>query len=162
MLKKLLRNRKGTAEVIGSVLFIVIIIFFFSSVYLWHDQANREMNTLLSDKMNSPVTITCANEVLTINNTGGVDAVLSRLWITSDLNHLPVNLTDASAGSVLIKAGDSIKISLQGNSDDDITSVTIEGRQPIDFSPTTFFKNDPSLTFKVLTTLGNTAACKYS
>ena len=46
MLKKLLNNKKGTAEVIGSVMFIVILLFFFTSVYLWHDAAVKDMNDL--------------------------------------------------------------------------------------------------------------------
>ena len=55
MFKRLLRNHKGTAEVIGSVLFIVILLFFFTNVYLWHDAATKEMNDMYVEKLNSPI-----------------------------------------------------------------------------------------------------------
>ena len=50
LIKRLLKNKKGTAEVIGSVMFIVILLFFFTNVYLWHDAAVKEMNDLVRSK----------------------------------------------------------------------------------------------------------------
>ncbi len=60
-LKRFIINRKGTAEVIGSVLFIIILIFAFSNIYLWHDNATKTMNTLLSDKLNSQIEVALDN-----------------------------------------------------------------------------------------------------
>ncbi len=110
MLRKFLNNRKGTAEVIGSVMFIIIIIFFFSSVYLWHDQATRQMNTMLSDKMNSPVSINWVGNTLFVNNSGGIDVVLSRLWVTNDVSHIPVELETGSANPIVVTAGGYVPI----------------------------------------------------
>jgi hypothetical protein len=99
VLKKLLRNRKGTAEVIGSIMFIVILLFFFTNVYLWHDAASKEMNELYVKKMNSSFTVTSAAETgfLTVKADGGSDITLSRLWIIDEVNggrHLYADLGD--------------------------------------------------------------------
>lgn len=56
-MKKLLRNRSGTAEIVGTVLFLVILFFFFSNVFLWHNQVTREMDQIVADKTNSAVRI---------------------------------------------------------------------------------------------------------
>ena len=61
MIRRLLKNKKGVAEVIGSVMFIVILLFFFTNVYLWHDAATKEMNDLYVQKINSPITISVIN-----------------------------------------------------------------------------------------------------
>jgi hypothetical protein len=60
MIKRLLKNRAGTAEIVGTVLFLVILFFFFSNVFLWHDQVTREIDQIVSDKMNSPVRLETA------------------------------------------------------------------------------------------------------
>jgi hypothetical protein len=57
MLKKLLKNRVGTAEIVGTVLFLVILFFFFSNVFLWHNQVTREVDQVIADKTNSAVRI---------------------------------------------------------------------------------------------------------
>jgi hypothetical protein len=56
-LRRMLRNRSGTAEIVGTVLFLVILFFFFSNVFLWHSQISQEMDGLIADKMNSAVRI---------------------------------------------------------------------------------------------------------
>jgi archaellum component FlaF (FlaF/FlaG flagellin family) len=89
-LRRLLRCRRGTAEIIGSVMFLLIMLFFFTNVFLWHDNATREMDDALAEKMNSLVSIQVVNENITktggalqlkITNNGGVGVELSRLWI---------------------------------------------------------------------------------
>jgi hypothetical protein len=57
VLKKLLKTKKGTAEIVGTALFLVILFFFFSNVFLWHNRATREMEQVVADKMNSAVRI---------------------------------------------------------------------------------------------------------
>jgi hypothetical protein len=56
-MKKLLKNRSGTAEIVGTVLFLVILFFFFSNIFLWHNQVTREMDQVVADKTNSVVRI---------------------------------------------------------------------------------------------------------
>ena len=60
LFNRLLKNKKGTAEVIGSVMFIVILLFFFTNVYLWHDAATKEMNQMYVDRINTPITAECS------------------------------------------------------------------------------------------------------
>lgn len=55
MLKKLWRNKKGTAEIIGTALFLVILFFFFSNVFLFHNRVSREMDQIVADKTNSAI-----------------------------------------------------------------------------------------------------------
>jgi hypothetical protein len=85
LIKRLLKNKKGTAEVIGSVMFIVILLFFFTNVYLWHDAATKEMNDMYVQKLNSPIVATVSIEVgqstLIVTDKGGVDATLSSYWV---------------------------------------------------------------------------------
>jgi hypothetical protein len=60
MLRKLLKSRAGTAEIVGTVLFLIILFFFFSNVFLWHNQVTREMDQIVADKTNSAVRIETA------------------------------------------------------------------------------------------------------
>jgi hypothetical protein len=153
MSKNFLWDRKGTAEVIGSVLSIVILIFFFSNVYLWHDANVSKMNDLQSQKMNSQIDVEYlpATRELIVKNTGGVDAVLSRLWINSNLdrgiNQIYASFDADSAHRVVVKLGYPITIRL-GTSD-----VTVNGRTyPL---PNSYSFDEPNLTFRVITTRGN-------
>jgi hypothetical protein len=152
MLKQLLKNRKGTAEIIGSVLFIVILLFFFTNVYLWHDSATKEMNDIYAEKMNSPIDVVLMTNpyALNITNKGGVEATLSMLWVVEksppnqspnqpDLIHL--NYTIANK---IVPAGSSVNVTLTGNNPD------------VPYDPTSKY-----VTFKVVTTVGNSAACSY-
>jgi hypothetical protein len=112
MLKNFLKNRKGTAEVIGSVMFIVILLFFFTNVYLWHDAATKEMNDLYVEKINSPITleVVSANPLtLNVTNKGGVGATLTRVWVDnktltgfSDHIYLSDNKYIEPGGSVVV------------------------------------------------------------
>jgi hypothetical protein len=163
VLQRFLRNHKGTAEVIGTLMAVVILIFFFSSVYLWHDQATKEMNSLLSDKMNSPVTINWKSDnKLLVNDTGGVAASLSRLWLTNSQRHSYLDLEHDPAlpgtpVSVVVKPGNHVEIQLVVDSGV-IKSIVIDHSMvyPIDDFPIA------DATFKIVTTLGNMASCSSS
>lgn len=150
MLKRLLNNRKGTAEIIGSVLFIIILLFFFTNVYLWHDSATKEMNDIYAEKMNSPIDVVLMTNpyALNVTNKGGVETTLSMLWVTEksttpnqpDLRHLNYTITNK-----IVPAGSSVNVTLTG------------------INPNVLY--DPSgkyVTFKVVTTVGNSAACSSS
>ena len=129
--KRLLKNRTGAAEIVGSIMFLLILLFFFTNVYLWHDRATREMDDVLAEKMNSPVSIEwdyVLNRPVVTNN-GGVNVALSRLWIITDANHYFIEL------ELWVPAG---------------ATVDIEVSVPSGI-----------VTFKILTNLGNMAACQY-
>jgi hypothetical protein len=145
LIKRLLKNKKGTAEVIGSVMFIVILLFFFTNVYLWHDAATKEMNDLYVQKLNSPIAITVShiqNNQYDINiaNNGGVDATISMLWINEKNSTLSgpdiYHLNSTTLDKVVVEAG----------------GFTLRS---IFYNP--IREGDPLL-FKVITTTGNSAS----
>ncbi len=57
-MKKNLKNHRGVATIIGSILSIVILIFFFSNVFLWHNGVSSQMNQVMADKLNSQIDLT--------------------------------------------------------------------------------------------------------
>jgi hypothetical protein len=153
MLRKLINNHKGTAEIIGSVMFLLIMMFFFTNVFLWHDRATREMDGVLSEKMNSLVSIQVVSMNiskvspdmrLNVTNNGGVGVFLSRLWIITRApggwreEHTYKDFRQDS-GSWLA-AGSAIPLWLN----------------PSDAS---FEADGTKVTFIILTTRGNMAAC---
>jgi hypothetical protein len=153
VLSRLLGNRVGTAEIVGSVMFLLILLFFFTNVYLWHDKATRQMDNVLSDKMNSLIEVAVDSDGLNVTNNGGVDVVLSRLWIITSVNH---NYADFEKGQeIWVHAGATTELSWSGATQfDPDGSFRVSGQ-------TVYY--DPAVgdTFKVLTNLGNTAACTF-
>ncbi len=151
MIKRLLKNKNGTAEVIGTVLFIVILIFFFSNVYLWHDAATKEMDDLFVQKINSPITISPTNNDyhnLNVTNIGGMDASLSVLWVdvesvSSAISYHGYILTQLNQ---VVTAGSSVYV-----------SWTFSGAG-IGYAPQTGDK----VVLKMITTVGNSASCNYT
>ena len=141
-LKRFMVNRKGTAEVIGSVLFIIILMFAFSNIYLWHDNATKTMNTLLSDKLNSQITVHWKldsvtqqeTDTLVVTNTGGVGTKLVRLWVVTNAGeHQHFEL-----GDLYLSAGNTREIDI---SEPPVSYNKVDGK-----------------TFTVLTSLGNMAS----
>jgi hypothetical protein len=148
MLNKLFKNRNGTAEVIASIMFIVILLFFFSNIYLWHDAAAKDMNNLYTQKINSPITVALTTDpyALNVTNKGGVDAKLCMLWINEKSPTGGPDIVHKHYGLVnVVPAGSSIEITLTGEHPD------------ILYDPT-----DKTVTFRVITTVGNSAACSYT
>ena len=166
-LLRLLRNRRGTAEIVGSVLFLVILFFVFTNVYLWHEQATRQMDNVVLNKVNSPVSIEIVNMssptgVLKVTNKGGVGFSLSRLWIITSDSH---NYASFEKDAIWLAGGDTVNIILQGENQTDpddgsylVGAWTTDGVRVYYKVPSVEVK----VTFKILTTLGNTAACRYS
>ena len=174
-MKRLLMDRKGTAEIIGSVMFIVILLFFFTNVYLWHDAATKEMNDLQLQKMNSAVSIVYSDSGVTgtlgaldVSDNGGLDIVLSRLWIIEESasgNHLYANLEPLN---VHIAAGDKIQILF----DHEHTFTTLNSDGSVYVDPPDQNRilkvyyvlpaDQHSVRFVILNTLGLTAADTYS
>jgi archaellum component FlaF (FlaF/FlaG flagellin family) len=138
-LSRLLKSRKGTAEIVGTVMFLIILLFFLSNVYLWHDQATREMDDLVLDRVNSPVrlfgTVDSDSGTLKLNvtNNGGVGFWLSRLWnITSGYP----TYDDLEDDDIWLAGGETWEL--------------LSGAIP-----------NEEVTFRILTDLGNTASWKY-
>jgi hypothetical protein len=57
-MKKNVKNRKGVATIIGSILSIVILIFFFSNVFIWYNGVSQQMSLVMTDKLNSQIELT--------------------------------------------------------------------------------------------------------
>ncbi len=102
-----IKNRKGTAEVIGTIMFIVILLFFFTNVYLWHDAATKDGNQLYMKQIHSTFKIEQIGASINITANGGSDIVLSRLWIINGTNG---NHLYADLNSTTVQAGTSLTI----------------------------------------------------
>jgi hypothetical protein len=160
----LLYNRKGTAEIIGSVMFLVILLFFFTNVYMWHDGATREMNTVLSEKTNSQISAdwfsTTEHEgLLNVTNNGGSGVALSRLWVTSAITHQHF-YAELEDQNIWVAAGETVTIEVGG-------AAGYDGTRPLEVVPSgqnirVDYDAARAESFKVLTVRGNTAACSYT
>jgi len=178
-LSKFLGDRRGTAEIVGSVMFLVILLFVFTNVYMWHDSAAREMNGVLAEKMNSPVSIELHKVEgllvgLNVTNNGGFEVRLSRLWLvnvtsSSEKDHIYVDLENSTDGgplNVRVAAGAQIHLRFVGpvefNDDGSIRADLIRADPPQDDYVEVYYPvPDHSVRCKILTTLGNMAACTY-
>lgn len=82
---KFIKNKKGVAEVIGTIMAILILLFFFANVYLFNDVATKQMDSMYNQKMNSLITVSLSpdNSSLIVTNTGGEDTALTMLWLDS-------------------------------------------------------------------------------
>jgi len=123
--------------VIGTIFFVMIIIFFFTNVYLWHDAAVKQMDNMYLQKINSPITISLmnGNTELNITDKGGDDAVLTMLWIDSGTG--PTQTHQSYLFGDIVPAGSSLAITLPV--------------QPTD-----------KTVYTLITTVGNSASCTYS
>jgi hypothetical protein len=109
---KIFRSRKGTAEVIGTIMFVVILLFFFTNVYLWHDMATKDENQLTIKQVSGSFTVTQVQAGVYIVNVtaAGSDVTMTRLWIIDGNNqHI---YADASSAKT-VKAETSTTIDLQ-------------------------------------------------
>ena len=152
-LLRLFRSRSGTAEIVGSVLFLVILLFFFTNVYLWHDQVTRRMDNVVVDKLNSAVEVGFDGaSTLTVTNKGGVGVALSRLWIIEPDNH---NYADFSGSTIWVAGGASVNIQLLGSA-----PLNSDGSYRVGLGGV-YYPAAPygqAVVFKIITSLGNMAA----
>ena len=99
------------------------------------------MNTVIAEKINSPVSIDLHYDEadllvgLDVTNNGGFEVGLSRLWLITDTNHIPLDL------DLRVAPGNKIELSF----------IYLGISAP-----------DQPITYKILTTLGNMAACSYT
>jgi hypothetical protein len=163
MLRKFLRNRRGTAEIIGSALFIIIILFFFSNVYLWHDQATNEMNNLLLERMNSSVSMVATGEGVNITNNGGVTFALSRLWIidSQEQQHYYADLENIPGHPIIwVDAGQTIPISLNSTVQTATGSpISVTWDDALNCPMVQYAPPEYGVNLVILTDFGDTASC---
>ncbi|UCH02441.1 MAG: hypothetical protein JSV20_01220 [Candidatus Bathyarchaeota archaeon] len=160
----LLKNRRGTAEIVGSVLFLVILAFFFTNVYLWHDQATRRMDDVVADKVNSSIEVkvgwddSASTYVVNVTNRGGVGCGLSRLWIhTTEGDHVYADLEDIDGlGGLWVSGGATVWLKLDIGAPEPSGSVV--DVDWVDAFAVVRYPPEDGDVFKVLTTLGNSAA----
>ena len=156
--------RKGLAVIVGSILFLVILLFFFTNVYLWHDQATRRMDSVVADKVNSIVEVrvgwddSASTYVVNVTNRGGVGCVLSRLWIIrANGDHVYADLEDIEGlGGLWLSGGAMLQLKLDMAATGPYGSnvdVVWDGQ----FAVVGYRPSDGDV-FRVLTSLGNTAA----
>jgi hypothetical protein len=170
--KKFLKSKKGAAEIVGTMMFLVILFFFFSNVFLWHNLVEREIGQVEANKMNSAVTIETVIEgtelELKVINHGGVDVTLTRLWIinTADNEHIFADLDLLNTAVVRVPAGLQKTIYL-GNGPETLFSGEGVKAEPagndirVQYVPPVI---PPAkiVVFKIITEYGNSAACSYS
>jgi hypothetical protein len=161
VLRRFRRDRRGASEIVGTALFLVILFFFFTNVFLWHDQVTREMDQVVADRMNSGVRVEAfSNDTavwLKVDNVGGLDVALSRLWIITDVAHL---FADFELENVHVAAGGHRNITLG-----DVTvfvgedSVLVSGGgSVVHYAP----PSGVTVVFRVLTKRANIAACSLT
>ncbi len=155
--KNFLCSRKGTAEVIGTIMFVMILLFFFTEVYVWHDSNVKEMNDLYVKKMNAGMQINyfSQNNSATVTATGS-DVTLSRLWIDTNSSHVYANLEPFN---IHPEAGDSHAVTItfinDGNPIPDGAGgfyVNSDYDQPSNTITIHYLPQDPTVT--IVNTLG--------
>lgn len=165
-LSKFSNDRRGTAEIVGTVMFLVILLFAFTNVYLWHDSASREMNGLLAEKLNTPVSISVEDGHLVVINNGGFEVRLSRLWLINSTGnkHLYADLEHDSVGqSVELRIATGAKITLDFVVTQDVVLKT-DGSVLASFgvdNVDVYYPNNQVVVCKILTNLGNMASCTF-
>jgi hypothetical protein len=121
------------------------------------------MDGVLSEKMNSPVSIQWDNGDLNVTNNGGVDVTLSMLWIIDGEGHWYANLTKIDGKELWVAAGNPVKLLLNRTYtppvDQSIRVTWLDDDPNVHYK---YFSYEGSVTFKILTTRGNTAACQYT
>ena len=177
LLRRFLKNRRGASEIVGTAMFLVILVFFFSNVYLWHDQATREMDQVVGDRMNSGIRVEVTLDdddlpllplELRVVNDGGLDVTLSRLWIITDDYHLFADFEFADFESAdfgpmdfpvavgryenITLSGETVSGKMEGSVR---VRVSVGGSVIVDYGP----PPEATVVFRVITKRANSAAC---
>jgi hypothetical protein len=163
MLRRFVKDRKGASEIVGTALFLIILFFFFSNVFLWHNQITSQMDQVVADRMNSGIRMDVSSDNdtiwLTVVNVGGLDVSLSRLWIITNETHL---FADFGLDVVHVGAGRQLNITISN-----VTGPVTDGRVQVfgDSDPIEVEYQPPAgytTVFKMITKRANTAACSYT
>ena len=161
MLRRFVKDKKAASEIVGTALFLVILFFFFTNVFLWHDQVTRDMDQIISDKKNSAIRVeaysNASNHVwLKVDNIGGLTVTLSRLWITSDTYHY---FADLEPDSVHIEAGRHVNITFVNETISGQSSMGEVGASSNTGSVIVQYVPVSGDAFRILTRRANSAAC---
>jgi len=163
MLRRFLKDQKGASEIVGTALFLVILFFFFSNVFLWHNQITSQMDQVVADRMNSGIRVDVSSNNdtiwLTVDNVGGLDVSLFRLWIITNVTHL---YADFGLDVVHVGAGRQLNITISNE-----TGPVSDGRvQVIGDSDPIVVRYEPpvgyTVVFRMITKRANTAACSLT
>jgi hypothetical protein len=149
---KYYKSRKGTAEVIGTTFFLVILLVFLANT-LWYNQITFEMNNHLSQKINSPVELEKTEDELTLRvRTRGVyDVELKGLWII-DTDQNIHNYVNEETLQTLVRT-----------STDPINPLYITAGSYVDIDISDYVTGfSGSRTYKVLTDIGNMDSIKIT
>lgn len=102
-MKTNVKNRKGVATIIGSILSIVILLFFFSNVFLWYTGVSQEMNLVMADKLNAQINLATTVLEGTLHNCtddpkfGGIeDRQLGEYGVIHEPSYLDTRETDGN------------------------------------------------------------------
>ena len=161
-MKKLLKNQKGTAEIVGTVLFLVIVIFVFSNVFLWSNSVTQQVSTVNGDKLNSPIEMVSSldfpgQDALKVSAVGGRDVQLIRIWIvkvgSNSHSYIDLNMFSSKIG---VSAGSYMYVIL-GNQNQDLRSTMNAIRINCQIAVGT-----GEARFKIVTDLGNTATASIT
>ena len=170
LLRRFLKDRKGASEIVGTALFLVILFFFFSNVFLWHDQITREMDQVVVDRMNSRIKLDFIEDVgsaivLRVSNVGGLDVTLSRLWIVNSTQDIVSNddhvFGDFEPWDIHITGGGqrNVTLTLEGI-DNEIVDGKVGVKVYDDGSViVNYFPPSDNVIFRVLTKRANIAVC---
>jgi hypothetical protein len=163
--KSLFRNRLGTAEIVGTTLFLVVLLFLFTNVILWYDTSARQAESIVVDKINSPVSMTIYQYpgygdplILRVRSTGVKDVrIVGVRWVEAiNDNHEYIDIKRDLSTPVLIQSGLWIDIIFTPGGG---LFFNPENRTlTVDFTPS------PSgeVMFKALTDLGNMAVYTFT
>jgi hypothetical protein len=163
MLRRFLKDRRGASEIVGTALFLIILFFFFSNVFLWHNQITSQMDQVVADRMNSGIRMDVfSNDTdiwLVVVNVGGLEVSLSRLWIITDEARL---YADFGLDVVHVGAGRQLNITIS-NATGTVTDGRVEvflGSDPIEveYQPPAGY----TTVFKMITKRANSAACSFT
>jgi len=162
MLRRFLKDQKGASEIVGTALFLIILFFFFSNVFLWHNQITSQMDQIVADRMNSGIRMDVFSDNdtiwLTVVNVGGLDVSLSRLWIITNETHL---YADFGLDTVHLGAGRQLNITISNE-----TGTVTDGRVQVfgDSDPIVVQYQPPigyTSVFRMITKKANSAACSF-
>lgn len=164
----MIRDQRGTAEIVGTSLFLVILLFFFTNVILWYDVSARQAESVTIDKINSPISMAVYARagqgqsenplILRVRSLGVKDVQIVRVrWIEAvNDNHGCADIERLIHEPVFILSGWYLDIKLvrpgEGfNFYPENRTLTIEYSPP-----------SGGVTFKIFTSLGNSAVYTYT
>ena len=149
----------------GTTLFLVILLFFFTNTILWYDVSARQSNEIMVNRISTPLSMTVyqypsgADPLpLRVRSMGSKDVrIVGLRWIeTANDNHVYVDLKQTITTPVMVQSGWWLDIQFSPGG---TPQYLPESRTLI-----VDFPNDQNgeVTFKVLTEYGNLAVYTFT